>query len=118
MGFAIPINNTIDIYKQLIEYSKVKRPYIGIEGIGLDESTANKNNLPVGIYVKSVKDFSAAQIAGIKVGDVITEADGKKVSTMKELIDIKNEKSIGDELEIKLTRNKKEKTITVKLQEE
>lgn len=118
MGFAIPINNTTEIYKQLIEFKKVKRPSIGITGIDLDEAKAKKNNLPVGIYVKDVNDFSAAQIAGIKSGDVITEADGKKVSTMQELIDIKNTKSIGDELEIKFIRNEKEKSVTVILQEE
>ena len=118
MGFAIPINDTVDIYKQLIDYNKVKRPYIGIEGLNLDETKATQNNLPVGIYVKSVEDFSAAQIAGIKPGDVITEADGKKISTMQELTDIKNSKSIGDELEIKLTRDGKEKTITLTLKEE
>ncbi len=118
MGFAIPINDTTEIYKQLIEFKKVKRPSIGITGLDLTEATAKKNNLPVGIYVKEVNDFSAAEIAGIKSGDVITEADGKKISTMQELIDIKNSKSIGDELEIKLSRNNKEKTVTVILQEE
>lgn len=66
MGFAIPINDTKDIYKQLIEYSKVKRPYIGISGIDLDEAKASQNNLPIGIYVKEVNDFSPAQLAGIK----------------------------------------------------
>ena len=40
MGFAIPINSTTDITSQLIQYSKVKRPYIGISGIDLDEKTA------------------------------------------------------------------------------
>ena len=63
MGFAIPINSTINIYNQLIEFNKVKRPYIGITGIDLDEQTAQRNNLVVGIYVKSVEDFSAAQKA-------------------------------------------------------
>ena len=41
MGFAIPINSTTDITSQLIQYSKVKRPYIGITGMDLDEQTAN-----------------------------------------------------------------------------
>ncbi len=118
MGFAIPINSTIDIYKQLIEYNKVKRPYIGIEGMDLDEAKAEKNKLPVGIYVKSVEDFSAAELAGIKVGDVIIEADGKQISTMDELTEIKNSKSIGDKLDIKLVRDGKEKTVTVTLKEE
>lgn len=118
MGFAIPINDTIDIYKQLIEHNKVKRPFIGIEGIDLDEAKAKQNNLPIGIYVKSVNDFGPAQIAGIKSGDVIIESDGKKISTMDELKEIKNSKSIGDQLEIKLVRDGSEKTVTVTLKEE
>ena len=73
MGFAIPINDTKDIYEQLITTGKVARPYIGIAGIDLDEATATKYNYPLGIYVKEVEDFSAAQKAGIKPGDVIME---------------------------------------------
>ena len=37
VGFAIPINSTTDITDQLIEYNKVRRPYLGIGGIDLDE---------------------------------------------------------------------------------
>ena len=84
----------------------------------LDEAKAEKNKLPVGIYVKSVEDFSAAELAGIKVGDVIIEADGKQISTMDELTEIKNSKSIGDKLDMKLVRDGKEKTVTVTLKEE
>lgn len=47
MGFAIPINDTIEIYKQLIENGKVIRPYIGIGGTNLDEITAKYYKLPV-----------------------------------------------------------------------
>lgn len=47
MGFAIPINDTIDIYTQLITSGKVSRPYIGITGVQLDEITSNYYNLPV-----------------------------------------------------------------------
>lgn len=54
----------------------------------------------------------------LKFGDVIIEVDDKKISTMDELIEIKNSKSIGDELKIKLVRDGKEKTVTVKLQED
>ena len=54
MGFAIPINSTKDIYQQLIEYKKVKRPYIGISGRDLSEQLAKANNLVVGVYVLSI----------------------------------------------------------------
>ena len=117
IGFAIPINSTIDITDQLIQYQFVKRPYIGISGITLDENTAKKNNLVVGIYVKSVEDFSAAEKAGIKPGDVITKADGKDVKNMDELNEIKNSHSIGDEMTITVNRNGNEKNLTVTLGE-
>ena len=118
MGFAIPINSTEDITSQLIEYSKVRRPYIGITGMDLDEKTAKANNLVVGIYVKAIDDFSAAEKAGIKIGDVIVGADGKKVSTMDELTEIKNSHQIGDEMKIKVNRDGEERELTVKLEEQ
>lgn len=118
MGFAIPINSTTDITSQLIQYSKVKRPYIGITGMDLNEQTAKANNLVTGIYVKSVDDFSAAEKAGIKIGDVIIEADGKKITTMDQLNEIKNSHQIGDEMKIKVNRDGQEKELTITLGEQ
>lgn len=118
MGFAIPINSTTDITSQLIQYSKVKRPYIGISGMDLTEQTAKANKLVVGIYVKSVDDFSAAEKAGIKIGDVIVEAEGKKITKMDELNEIKNAHQIGDEIKVKINRDGQEKELTITLGEQ
>lgn len=118
MGFAIPINSTTDISSQLIQYSKVKRPYIGISGMDLTESTAKANKLVVGIYVKAVDDFSAGEKAGIRIGDVIIEADGRKITKMDELNEIKNSHQIGDELKIKVNRDGQEKDLTIILGEQ
>lgn len=118
MGFAIPINSTKEIYSQLIQYSKVKRPYIGIGGIDLDEQTAKANNLVVGVYVKTIEDFSAAEKAGLKVGDVIVGIDGKTISTMDELNEVKNSHNIGDEITLKVNRNNKEIDIKLTLAEQ
>ncbi len=118
MGFAIPINSTVDITSELIQYNKVKRPYIGITGVDLNEKIADAYNLVVGIYVRSVEEFSAAEKAGIKAGDVIIEADGKKVTSMDELNEIKNKKQINDEIKLKINRDNDEKEITVKLGEQ
>lgn len=118
VGFAIPINSTKEIYEQLIQYNKVKRPYIGIGGYDLDEQTAENNNLVVGIYIKTIEDFSAGEKAGLKIGDVIVEVDGTKVTKMDELNAIKNQKQIGDTLKLKVFREGKEKEITVTLQEQ
>lgn len=118
MGFAIPINSAKPIYEQLIQYNKVKRPYIGISGRDLDEQTAKANNLVVGIYVLSIEEFSAAEKAGIKIGDVITAIDGKNITTMDELNEVKNNHSIGDEITLKINRNGKEKEFKLTLQEQ
>lgn len=118
MGFAIPINSTTDITSQLIQYSKVKRPYIGITGMDLTEKLAKENHLVEGIYVKSIDDFSAAEKAGLKPGDVIIEADGKKIKTMDELTEIKNSHKISDEISIKVNRDGQEKDLTLKLGEQ
>lgn len=118
MGFAIPINSTKDITSQLIEYSKVRRPYIGITGMDLDEKTAKANGLVVGIYVKSIEDFSAAEKAGVKPGDVIVKADGKNIKTMDELNEIKNSHQIGDQMTITVNRDGQERDLTITLDEQ
>ena len=118
MGFAIPINSTTDITSQLIQYSKVRRPYIGVTGMDLDAETARKNNLVEGIYVKDVETFSAAEKGGIKIGDVIIKADGKDIKTMDELNEIKNSHSIGDEMTITVNRDGQEKDLTITLGEQ
>ena len=118
MGFAIPINSTKTIYEQLIQYSKVKRPYIGISGRDLDEETAKANNLVVGVYVISIDEFSSAEKAGIKIGDVITKIDGKEIKTMEELNEVKNAHSIGDEITLTINRNGNEKEFKLTLQEQ
>ena len=118
MGFAIPINSTEDVTSQLIQYSKVKRPYIGITGMDLDEETAKANNLVEGIYVKAIDDFSAAEKAGLKIGDVIIQADGKDIKTMDELNEIKNSHQIGDEMTVKVNRDGEERDLTITLGEQ
>ena len=118
MGFAIPIDSAKPIIEQLIQYNKVKRPYIGISGRDLDETTAKRNNLVVGVYVASVDEYSAAEKAGIKAGDVIVKADGQEIKTMTELNNIKNTHNIGDTMTVTVNRNGQEKEITLTLQEQ
>lgn len=117
IGFAIPINSTLDIIDDLIEYSKVIRPYMGFTGMDLDEATAKEYDLVVGAYVRSVEDFSPAQKAGLQAGDVIVKVDGKSITTMDELNDIKNSHKVGDVLTLTVNRNGEEKELKVTLEE-
>jgi len=117
IGFAIPINSTVSITSDLINYSKVKRPFIGISGRDLDAETAKKYDLVEGVYVVSVEEFSAAEKAGIKPEDVVIAIDGQTIKTMDELNRIKNTHKIGDKVTLKVVRDKKEKEITLVLGE-
>ena len=89
-----------------------------ISGRDLDETTAKRNNLVVGVYVASVDEYSAAEKAGIKAGDVIVKADGQEIKTMTELNNIKNTHNIGDTMTVTVNRNGQEKEITLTLQEQ
>ena len=118
IGFAIPINSTTDIIAELIDHQKVLRPYIGITGLTIDENLAKQYKMIEGVYVREVDDFSAAQKAEIKVGDIITEVDGKAVKSIENIEEIKNQHKIGDKLNFKVYRNKEYKNIEVTLEEQ
>lgn len=117
IGFAIPINDTLDIIDQLITYNKVKRPYLGISGSDISEEYAKYYNVPVGVYVNSVEENSAADAAGLKTGDIIVKINDTDISNMTELTKAKNEHNIGDTISITISRNGKEKTLTLTLGE-
>ena len=118
IGFAIPINSTVDIYKQLISDGKVKRPYIGISGRDINEQTAKQYKLIEGVYIVSVEPYSSAEKAGLKSYDVITEVDGNKITSMDELNEIKNSHKIGDIINLKVYRDNNYVDVQVTLGEQ
>ena len=117
VGFAIPINDTIEVYEQLIKHGKVLRPYIGISGSNLSESTAKRYNLPIGIYVEDIAKDSNAAKSDLKVGDVITAINEEKVETMEELNKIKNKLKIGDTVTLTVYRSGETLNIQIDLVE-
>lgn len=117
IGFAIPVNSSMDIIDQLIEYGTVRRPYIGISGSSLTEALSERYNYPVGVYVESVEEGGPAEEAGLEVGDVITEVDGQAVESVEEINTIKNTYSIGDTISLTVYRNNDYITIDVTLGE-
>lgn len=118
IGFAIPINSTLDVIDDLIEYNKVLRPYIGISGIDLNDAMVQKYKLStLGVYVQTVQNFSPAEKAGLKSGDIIVKADGTDIKTMDELNNIKNSHEIGDKMTLTINRNGQEQDVTITLEE-
>ena len=120
MGFAIPINSAKSVIDQLIEFQTVKRPALGITATAITEDQSKRYNVPVGVYVESVEKDSSADEAGLKVGDIITELNGKAVTNVTELNREKNNYKIGDEITLKVytSKSKDYKDIKLTLKEE
>ncbi len=119
LGFAIPIDEAKPIIEDLINNGYVKgRPVIGIAGRAVTKEDAEAYGLKIGVYVSSMTPNSPAYMAGVKIGDIITECDGVKVETVEEINKIKNKKQPGDEMTIKVYRQGEYKKITLILGED
>jgi len=119
LGFAIPMNEAVPIIESIIKNGYVTgRPLVGIQGIDVTEQIAEINDLPIGVYVDSVVSGGAADLAGIKQGDVITECNGEKIENVDEINQIRDKHKVGDKLAFVISRNGKTMKITVVLQEE
>ena len=119
IGFSIPIDDAKPIIEDLISNGYVTgRPVIGIAGRAVTEQDANAYNLKVGIYVASMTADSPADMAGIKIGDIIFECEGQKVETVDDLNEIKNKHKVGDTITMKVYRQGETKDIKIVLGEE
>jgi len=105
IGFAMPINYVKEIMEQLIVKGSVDRPGIGIMVQTITETMAEAEGIPEGAYVSGVVKGKAAALAGVKVGDIIVEANGQPIKTQTELVDMVSTMHIGDELHVRVYRN-------------
>ena len=118
LGFAIPISEAKNIIDDLISYGYVTgKPQIGISCVDVDELYSRYYNIPQGIWVREVEGGSAAEKAGIKVGDVIIGIEGEAVSSIKEMNEIKNKYKAGDEITLTISRSNEDIEIKLVLQE-
>lgn len=107
LGFAIPINTVNPKMDSLV------KPIlkIGVSCRDITEEISKEYNIPVGVYVSEIQEFSAAEKAGIMPGDIIVQFGGQKVKTVDELNKIKATHKANDVVKVELVRNGK----TVKL---
>jgi S1-C subfamily serine protease len=118
IGFALPINmvkESIDNFKTTGEF---ERPFLGVGYLLISQQSALLNEVPAGAYVREVVAESPADKAGVKVGDIIVEFDGKKLADEKNvsLANYINKKKIGDSVVVKVWRDNEDIIITVKLE--
>jgi serine protease Do len=109
IGFAIPINTAKEIVPQLEEKGHVTRGWLGVSIQEMTPELAKSMGLkePKGALVAQVVPDSPAQKAGIEQGDVITEFDGKAVTSSKDLPRIVASTPVGKTVTVKLSRDGK-----------
>ncbi len=132
IGFAIPMDTIRAEIQQLETKGEVEHAFLGITGGTVTPELAKAVNLPVdeGVLVQTVVKDSPADKAGLEAGhtsatiggtevrlggDIITEANGKKVKSMEELVEVIQDSKPGDDLELTILRDGQEKTADVTL---
>jgi len=115
IGFAIPINLVKELLPQLKDKGKVTRGYLGVliqrvtpeiaESLGLERAQ--------GALVASVSKDGPAERAGVKVGDIIIEFDGREIKESNELPIIVARTPVGKKARLKVLRDKKEVVLSV-----
>jgi len=119
IGFAVPSSLAKPVIKQLREFGRTRRGWLGVriqavsddiaEGLGLDKAR--------GALVADVTPDSPAARAGIKTGDVILEFDGREIGAMRELPRIVANTEIGKIVDVVVLRKGKRKTLKVTIAE-
>ena len=106
VGFAIPINGIKQIVSDLIAYGEVRYPRIGVTltEIASPSMEATEDMLPRSLWVTAVEEGSPAQKAGIRVDDLIVEADGVRVTTAAELQTAVRSHQEGETMQIGIYR--------------
>jgi len=119
LSFSIPIETAESTIEQLMEFGRVSRGYLGVGIQSVDRERADALGLdrPVGALVNSVEPDSAAERAGIEVGDVILEVDGREIEVFSDLPPIVGSIRPGREVEMTISRWGETREISIKLDE-
>lgn len=127
LGFAIPSNAVKQAVESVKKTGRIVRPWLGVRYFMIDAEMAKRENLPVnyGALVSrgaSPRDLaivpgSPADRAGIQENDIILEIQEQKLNGVKSLATILSRFAPGDEVTVKVLRQKEEKILTLKLDE-
>lgn len=119
IGFAIPSNMVRDLSEQIIKYGEVRRGVLGIMGGELtsDLAKAFGTNTQQGAFVNQVMPHSAADVAGIKPGDIIVKLNGKAVRSFGELRANIATMGAGKTVTLGMIRDGKEQDVQVTLKQ-
>jgi S1-C subfamily serine protease len=118
IGFALPINLVKKSIDNFTTTGEFERPYLGVAYQMISKEAAILNSVPQGAYLSQVAEEGPGGKAGLKAGDIITEIDGVKLDDESEtsLIEVINNKKIGNEVEVIYFRDKETRKVNVKLE--
>ena len=117
IGFAIPIDLAKDVVAQLKTSGEVTRGWLGVTIQDLKGELAEYYGVKdkSGVLVASVVPGDPADQAGIQPKDIITEVDGKKVTTSRDLTNLAAKLGVGDTSKVTIWRDGHQKTLDVKV---
>jgi serine protease Do len=117
IGFAIPINMAKDILPHLLKEGAMPRSWLGVTVQGMDDLLAKSLGMKDtrGALVADIDKGSPADKAGIEVGDVVIELDGKKVTSPDKLAWYASTAGSGKKVKLKVMRSGSLKEFEVKL---
>ena len=119
IGFSIPANLAQPIIEQLRKFGKTQRGWLGVRIQELTPEIAKSLGLDNedGVLISMVNPGEPAEKGGLKSGDVILEFNGKKIKDVKSLQRTVAESAVESKAKVKVWRDKKTKSFTVKLGE-
>ena len=118
IGFAIPTSMAMRIVDSLRETGTVQRAYLGVLPQPVDQSMADYYGMdrPRGVLITQVNEDTPAEKAGLKDGDIILSVDGREIRNPSMLRNVISLSEVGQEVELAIVREGKEKNVAVKLE--
>ncbi|MBP3341402.1 MAG: trypsin-like peptidase domain-containing protein, partial [Peptococcaceae bacterium] len=110
MGFALSIDEVKPLVEQLITQGHVSRPYMGVtidSQYQVDEETAERYEIPMGIMIYEVAENSPAKRAGLRAGDIIYKVNDTLIQSFDDLSELIDSSQVGDTLRVLANRDGK-----------
>jgi serine protease Do len=120
IGFAIPSSIALDIVDSLQKTGKVVRGWMGVAIQEITPALAKSFKLPEqrkGVLISDVNENGPSHAAGVKRGDVVISFNGKDVQNVSQLRNLVARTMVGKDAQVKVLRDGKEQTISVKVAE-
>lgn len=117
-AFAVPVNIVRKVVGDLKQFGTVQRGFLGIREVyNLNGTLAKELNLDIseGVVIEKLSQGGAAEMAGVRRGDVIVKADGISIKSDNKLSELLARKRPGDQIELSVLRKGKPMTFTASL---